>query len=368
MTAIDKKWHCLILAVITLIAGWLRFSAVNFGLPDQLRPDEERLVPRALGVREEANAWPDPAVYPEGQILLVHGILRSYATATRGGHDLSLAYARDNGARAFSIARLVTAAMGTATVPIVYLAAASIYGPLAAIVSSALLAVCFIHVRDSKFAKTEVPAGFWLALSILMMLRIPARGRVMDYGLAGLFCGLAAATHYSSGAIAVGILVAHLEARCRERKSLFGSLFDSRIWVAGIVSIAAFLAVDPSFILEWKQTVATYAEMRRVYLMWNGGNTPAGFGWPWLLGLGMPRGFGIEVELLLLAALLWVVVHRKPGTPALLAFVLVCFWSLTSGHPNLQIRYLINPLLAMVLLAGVFASDVVAPGLSRIGL
>jgi hypothetical protein len=258
--------------------------------------------------------------------------------------------------------------MGTATVPIIYLAAASIYGPVAAIISSALLAVSFIHVRDSKFAKTEVPAGFWLALSILMMLRIPARGRVVDYALAGLFCGLAAATHYSSGAIAIGILVAHLEARRREGKSLFGSLSDSRIYIAGVVSIVAFLAADPSFILEWKQTAKTYAEMRNVYLMWNGGNTPAGFGWPWLLGLGMPRGFGIELELLLLAALLWVVVRRKPGTPALLAFVLACFWSLTSGHPQLEIRYLINPLLAMVLLAGVFVSEVVVPGLSRIGV
>jgi hypothetical protein len=367
MTGIDKKWHCLILAVITLIAGWLRFSAINFGLPDQLRPDEELLVSRALGVRPDSGA-PTPAVYPDGQIFLVHGVLRSYATVTGTGQDLRLAYAGDNGARAFSIARLVTAAMGTATVPIVYLAAASIYGPVAAIISSVLLALSFIHVRDSKFAKTEVPAGFWLALSILMMLRIPARGRVIDYGLAGLFCGLAAATHYSSGAIAIGILVAHLEARRREGKSLFGSLFDPRICVAGAVSIVAFLAANPSFILEWQQTAKTYAEMRNVYLMWNGGNTPAGFGWSWLLGLGMPRGFGIEVELLLLAALLGVVVHRKPGTPALLAFVLVCFWSLTSGHPQLEIRHLINPLLAMVLLAGVFVSEVVVPGLSRIGV
>jgi hypothetical protein len=257
--------------------------------------------------------------------------------------------------------------MGTATVPIVYLAAASIYGPVAAIVSSALLAVSFIHVRDSKFAKSEVPAGFWLALSILMMLRIPQRGRVIDYGLAGLFCGLAAATHYPAGAVAIGILVAHLEARRREGKSLFGSLIDSRIIVAGFFSIVAFLAADPSFILEWKQTVGTYAAMQNVYQMWNGGNTPAGFGWPWLLGLAMPRGFGIEVQLLLLAALLGVAVHRKPGTPTLLAFVLVCFWSLTSGHPQLEIRYLINPLIAMVLLAGVFVSEVVGPGLSRIG-
>ena len=361
MTAIEKKWRWLILAVITLIAGWLRFSAINFGLPDQFRPDEEDLVPRAVGVQAKRNP-----VYPEGQIYLVRGVLRSYATVT--GQDLRQAYARDHGAQAFSIARWVSAVMGTATVPIIYLAAAAIYGPVAAIVSSALLAVSFIHVRDSKFAKTEVPAGFWLALSILMMLRIPTRGRVVDYGLAGLFCGLAAATHYPSGAIAIGILVAHLEARRREGKPLFGALFDPRIYVAGFVSLVVFLAVNLSLVLHWKRAVATYGALRDASRMWNGGYSPAGFGWSWLLRVAMPRGFGIELELLLLAVLLWVIVRRKPGTLALLAFVLVCFWSLTSGHPQLQIRYLINPLLAMVLLAGVFASEVVGPSLSRFGV
>src|ERR1700726_1862862 len=111
MTGIDKKWRYLILAVITLIAGWLRFSAINFGLPDQLRPDEERLVPRALGVQQD-KSYPNPAVYPDSQIFLVHGVLRLYATVTGAGQDLRLAYAQDNGARAFSIARIVTAAMG----------------------------------------------------------------------------------------------------------------------------------------------------------------------------------------------------------------------------------------------------------------
>src|SRR4029077_17198022 len=107
-----------------------------------------------------------------------------------------------------------------------------------------------------------------------MMLRIPVRGRVMDYGLAGLFCGLAAATHYPSGAISIGILVAHFEARRREGKSLFGSLIDPRIYVAGVVSIVAFLAADPSFILDWKHTVGSFAAIRSSHQMWNGGYSP----------------------------------------------------------------------------------------------
>jgi Dolichyl-phosphate-mannose-protein mannosyltransferase len=363
MIPINTKWQWLVLVVITLIAGYLRFASINFGLPDHVRPDEEHLVPKALGLRTD----PRPAVYPQAQTYVVHGILRLCAVFTGPRQDLRSAYAKDNGARAFSIARWVTAAMGTATIIIVYLAAAPIYGPIAAIVSSTIVAVCFIHVRDSKFAKTEVPAGFWLALTVLMMLRIPTRGRSLHYGLAGLFCGLAAATHYPSGAIAIGIFVAHLEARRREGKSLFGSLVDPRIYVAGFIAIVAFAAANPSFILDWKQTMSTYSAMRDAYRWWNGGYSPAGFGWPWLFFLAMPRGFGVGLELFLVAALIWAVVRRQPGTLALLAFVLVCFWSFINGHPQLEIRYLINPLLAMALLGGVFASDILERTLPRIG-
>jgi len=354
-----------LLVVLTGIAAWLRFSAVGFGLPDQFRPDEEMTIPTALDFEHDWN--PHQAIYPAGQTYLIHGVLRSYAMVSGAGSDLHQVYGFENGARAYLIARQLTAAMGTATIPIIYLAAAPVFGPTAAMVSAAILAVSFIHVRESKFAKVEVPAGFWLALSIAMMLRIVSRGRWSDYALAGLFCGLAAATHYTAGAIAVGILVAHHEARHREGKPLLTSLLDPRIYLAGVVTIAAFLGADPYFILDWPQTSRDFRFLHGVYSDWNGGHTPAGHGWHWLLLRAMPAGFGIEFEIFLLAALLWVVLRPRPGTYALLAFVLACFLSLTYGRPQLEYRYLVNPLMAMALLGGVLATDIIALARSWMG-
>ena len=361
----NTKLRVLLLIALTLIAGWLRFSAIDFGLPDQLRPDEEILVPRAIDFEHDWNS--DYAVYPTGQIDLIHGVLRVYATLTGAGRDLPSAFGAEHGARAFLIARTITAAMGTATVPVVYLAAAPVFGPVAAIASSAIMTVALIHVRDSKFAKTEVPAGLWLALSMLAILRIPIRGSWKDYALAGFFCGLAAATHYTSGAIAVGIFIAHLEARRREARSLSGALTDLRIYLAGVIALVTFIGVDPYFALDWKETTHTFLAIQSWYGTWNGGHSPAGYGWPWLLSLAMPAGLGVGLEIFLLAALLWAVIRPRPGSFALLAFILFCFWSLTGGHPQLEIRYLINPLLGMALLGGVFASDLATMGSSRLG-
>ena len=57
----------------------------------------------------------------------------------------------------------------------------------------------------------------------------------------------------------------------------------------------------------------------------------------------------------------------EAGTYALLAFIGVCFLSLTNGHPQLEIRYLVNPLLAMALLGGIFAVDLAQQAYPRKG-
>ena len=95
--------------------------------------------------------------------------------------------------------------MSTATVAAVYLAAESVFGPTAALASAAVVTFATIHVRESKFAKVQVPSGLWLTMAIAMMLRIVYRGHLLDYQLAGLFSGLAAATFYGSGVIVVGV-------------------------------------------------------------------------------------------------------------------------------------------------------------------
>ena len=111
-----------LLSVFTAIAAWLRFSAIGFGLPEQYRPDEELTVPTALGFEHDFN--PHLAIYPAAQTYLIHGVLRSYAALTGAGSNWRMMYSAEGDARAFRIARKIAAAMGTATVPVVYLAAA----------------------------------------------------------------------------------------------------------------------------------------------------------------------------------------------------------------------------------------------------
>src|ERR1700687_3800633 len=117
MPRIDRKLQIAILASLIVLGGWLRFAAIGFGLPDKFRPDEEVLVGKALDLGDDWNPhFNDLTRYPAAQVYLLHAVLRSYATIARSGTNLPEVYAADSQARAYLIAREVSAAMGTATI------------------------------------------------------------------------------------------------------------------------------------------------------------------------------------------------------------------------------------------------------------
>src|SRR5436190_3508993 len=137
MAAPNKTSQVLFVASVTIVAAWLRFSAIDFGLPDQLRPDEDAIVFQALGTPERVETF--SGAYPAAQVYLVRAVYYVDAALRGAGRDLAGAYAGVNQQRAFVIARITTAVMGTATVPIIYIAALALSGPLAAMASSGLL-------------------------------------------------------------------------------------------------------------------------------------------------------------------------------------------------------------------------------------
>ncbi len=358
--AIGMKMRVLVLSALVLAAGCLRFTGTSFGLPQHYRPDEDESVPYALGFEDDWN--PHFVAYPAAQFYLLHGIMRAYATASGGGRDLHAVFDADNLAPAVRVSRYVSAAMGTATVAAFYLAAEPVFGPTAALASAAVVTVMTLHVRESKFAKMQVPAGLWLALAIAMMLRIVYRGRLLDYALAGFFAGLAAATHYGAGAIVVGILVAHFEARHREHRPLLSALGDVRIYAAGVMTALTFFCATPYFFLDFAQTIHWYI----LNQAWGPGWLEAR-GWWWILMHAVPDSIGVSLMAFMLVSIVWAIFRPRPGVIALLAFIVASFLSLIIGNPPLFFRYVLNPLLAMALLAGLLAADLIGFASARLG-
>lgn len=357
---IDPKLRFVILAGLIVLGGWLRFSAIGFGLPDKFRPDEDLLITPALDLGKDLNPhFNSLTYYPAAQVYILNAVLHSYAIVAGSGANLEAAFAANSQSRAFLIGREVSAAMGTVTIAAVYWASEFAFGASAALASAAIVAISSIHVRESKFAKMQVPAGLWLVLAMGMMLRIARRGWGSDYALAGMFSALAIATNYQSAPIVFGVLAAHLEARHRENRSLLTAAADWRIYLAGCVTLLTFFCATPYTLLD--------SHFTRDYALAHMIGQSATRGWWYLLFHVMPDTLGITLPIFLLLALIWAIFHPRVGTLSLLALTAVTFLSMTVGHPALMYRYAINPLLVLALLGGIFAADLIQLAYNRFG-
>ncbi len=353
----------IVLAALTLIAGWLRFTATSFGLPDRFRPDEEYMVSRAL---EFEGDWdPHFAIYPAAQMYVQHAALKYYAALAGQRQNFRAAYATDSQALAYLVARRVSAAFGTATVPAIYFAGAPIFGPAAALAAAAITAVSTLPVRESKYATTDAATVFWLTLTLAMALRIARRGRSLDYLGAGFFAGLATATKYPAGAAIFAVAAAHVGIWWRERRAWWQLAGDPGIYLAGGTAAITFFCATPYLLLDWAQTINDFT-YQRGFLLYGVGNLLADYGWSWLLLRAMPDSLGVALQGFFLAAMLWGLIRPRPGTLSLLAFIAVAFAGMTRSH-YVFYRYLMIPFPAMALLGGVMAAGLTRLAAARIG-
>jgi 4-amino-4-deoxy-L-arabinose transferase-like glycosyltransferase len=353
----------LALILLTLVAGWFRFSSTDFGLPDKYRPDEEYLVSRALGFRQDWN--PHFAVYPALHMYVQHAALR--ATAWAAGHegDFRAYYAPGGGAGAHLAGRRLSALLGTLTVPALYLAGARTFGAPAALAAATILAFAPIHVRESKYATTDAATVLWITLVLWMMFRVIRLGRIRDSLGAGLLTGLAIATKYPAGALLGGVAAAHLAARRREGRSVWRVFRDIRPYVALYATIVAFLCGTPYFALDWKQTVEDF-EYQRGFVERGVGNSLAGYGWTWILGKVFPDSLGLALAAFLIFGLLWSTVRPRPGSWSVALYIVIALAGMAASHYSFY-RYVLIPLPGLVLLAGVVFGDAYAALGRRLG-
>src|SRR5205809_4079529 len=140
----------------------LRFWGIRFGLPhDFARPDEEKLIGPALHILQ-GDPNPHFFLYPTLFIYamsaadaVVFGLERlAGLTASRASFA---AQSITDPSILHLTARVLAAAAGVATIPVLYSAVRHISSARAALVASVFLAGAFLHVRDSHFGVTDVP-------------------------------------------------------------------------------------------------------------------------------------------------------------------------------------------------------------------
>jgi hypothetical protein len=190
--------------IILFAALALRLWALDRGLPWSFHPDENNYVDVARDMLDAGDPNPRYFKNPSAFIYLIAGQvwLERQLAASLGLPSLASRSAE------YLTGRLDSALLGVATVGLIYLLGRRLFDRTVGLVAAALLAVTFLHVRDSHYAVNDVPAAALLVLSVYLAARFLERPGLGWLLLAGAAGGLATTTKYSVGFFFVPILVA----------------------------------------------------------------------------------------------------------------------------------------------------------------
>lgn len=247
------------LIAILLLALVLRVWGNDFGRPFQLHPGEVRQVESALRIAFEgknsilAGDWsilnPKFFFYPYFLTYLLAGVIKLFQFGYEALNAVvpnlkpfTMLAKQDF----YVIAHIVSALFGTATVFVVYLLGKLLHSKKMGLVSAFLLAVMFLHTKDSHYFTGDVPATFFIITALYFFLR--SRKHIV---LSSLFLGFGVACKYYP-VILLPLLVFGFWVKGTRK---VGSLIRVGFLVCA-VSLGVFFVTNPFTILDY-QTFST---------------------------------------------------------------------------------------------------------------
>jgi hypothetical protein len=356
----------LLLSVILALAVVLRFWGLRFGLPnDYARPDEEKIVRPALAV---VGGDPNPHLflYPSLFTYVTAGACAvTFAAERVAGMTESLpAFLTESAVDpsiAITLARALSALAGAATVGVLYAAARQWFSQRAALVAAAICAVTFLHVRDSHFGVTDVPAAFLTVCAFWAALRCEVRGLTWKrVALTGLLCGLAASTKYNAGLVVLPAALSVVLARSN----------DARDWrrlaqflaLLGATAVLGFLAGTPYALLDAGNFLAGVGEQRQVAMgeyhttILDGARRVIGErGWIHHLTFSLRYGVGLPVLAAAAAGAVWFAAVQPRRAAILLSFP-IAFYAAMGASLLVYARWM-TPIVPFICLAAAICID-----------
>lgn len=345
---------CALPAIILLAVG-LRVWGIGWGLPTaahyfSYHPDENTILLSAMRVNLFAGQL-DPNYYNYGSLFMfmvsIAAVLGSFFGLIRLPSEDVFSKIGEF-AKLYMAGRMIAVVLGVLTVYLVYLLGKRAYGRKAGIMAALFMAAMPIHVMHSRFVTVDVPATFFIVLSLLFAIRILDGNRLRDYLLSGLFAGLAAGTKYNAGLVILSPIVAHLIAH-RARPIL--RPVSPKLWVMLILGAAGFLIGTPGAILNYTRFSRDFAfEVLHVRTGHGLVFAHTGSGFVYHVTHSLWPGMGLPLLALGGIGVLYALYRRKPADLTLMAFVVVYYLVIGMAHVRFA-RYTI-PLLPVMAVIG----------------
>lgn len=305
MDSVSKRLGLsLSLTAILILALGLRLWGIRFGLPYAYHFDEPTYVSAALNLGAGIiGRQPNPTgfsniLFGEYVTYFVVGRLSGLFASVA---DFERAYRADP-SLFLLMGRLIGAVLGTLNVLVVYWLGRTAPNQLVGWLAALLLAVAFLHVRDSHYAVPDLAMAFFVSLAVLFcVLALRRCDRRYRY-LAAAAGGFAIATKWSAWPVVIPLALAIFHSRHAPDETARASRFNPRVFSSLIPFVGGFLLGGFQLLLQ----PATY--LNYALHEWQAGEA-GGFGiWQvdtvpgWLFYL-KTLSYGLGLALLALAIL-----------------------------------------------------------------
>ena len=348
-----------LLVAILVLALVLRLKGVSWGLPYSfVNADESTVLPKAAAAAR-GHLNPKFFYYPSLYFYLAGAVYVLAAPAwwlLGRGDLLSLtSFVVDPGPY-FLLARLLSVAMGTASVWLVYRLGRVAFGRPAGLLAALFLAVAPLHVAYSHMAVTDVTAVA-LSLLALVLLQQAAEGRAARWLVLGAAAaGLATSTKYNLGMLVLPATVAAVWAcRAEATRRLDAGGRAALVWLRLLVvrvyapMLLAFVVASPFVVLDAPRFVRDFRRQSQIMDRGWLGFEHVGNGFWYNVSPNLTGAIGVVLVVLGAAGLVWAL-WRRTRLDLMIAPYVIAYFLYIGTWKELADRYLlvIAPLLILL--------------------
>lgn len=338
---------------LLVLAFALRVAGLDFGLPlAEARPDEQTIAYQAMKFgRGDLN--PHSFNYPS---LFKYVVFVLFGGDFAVGRVLGRFGGQEDFLRAFFAAdpefrllmRAWSAVLGTVGVALVARTPGGLWGVF-------LLAVSFLHVRDSHFGVTDITMVTLTTGAVVLALELQRNASLRAAAGAGLVAGLATSTKYNAALLVVPLVAAAATARGP------GGLWPApteRVRLAAValgVMAAGFLLGTPYALLDARQFVTDFRyEMGHLA---EGHHIDVGVGWLHHATATLPDAVGWPVYVLGVGAMIMGSFGNGRLAAVLFSFPVVYFLAIGRGNTAFY-RYMLPVVPFLCIGTGAFLAAV----------
>ena len=326
---------------ILAVAIALRVWGLGFGLPNTAaRPDESRIVGTGARFVTQRTLSPNFFSYPTLFIYVVGGLYAAGCAASAAARAFPSVAAcaatwPQDWAPLFMTARAVSALAGAAGVGVMVFLGRRLHRS-AGLYSALLLAVAFLHVRDSHFAVTDAAMTSMALLALLLLVRAHERPSTGRFLLAGVCAGLAASTKYNAALVVAAAIVSQILAWLNAADA--PRVRYTRLLYYGGAAVAGFLAGTPYALIDragfLRDTIFESGHLVRGHFVL------LDVGWRYHAMVTLPAAVGWPLFIAGVGGVIWTLVTRTRIAILIFAFPIIYYIVAGRGYTVFS-RYMV---------------------------